>query len=225
MRARSILWFAILVVIQRVNGDGNLVQAVEHPRTADIDGDGKQEVVAHLHKADIDGDGKPEQVVEHTRTADIDGDGKLEAAGTHREHAHEQGEGRQHDPKREHRTKTVEEGEKAMFMHAFAASFVVIIATEIGDKTFFIAAVLTMRHSRSAVWAGAVGALIVMTVFSTLVGHSAPLLLPPVITHYAAVFLFFFFGTTRTRTRPITSPPHHLRHSSPCRRKDAQRGA
>ena len=39
-----------------------------------------------------------------------------------------------------------------------------IVATEIGDKTFFIAAVLTMRHSRRTVWTGAVGALALMTV-------------------------------------------------------------
>ena len=81
------------------------------------------------------------------------------------------------------------------FMHALGATFGVILATEIGDKTFFIAAVLVMRHSRLVVWSGAVGALAVMTILSAVVGHAAPLLLPPSLTHYAAVLLFFIFGT------------------------------
>ena len=80
-------------------------------------------------------------------------------------------------------------------MHALGATFGVILATEIGDKTFFIAAVLVMRHSRLVVWSGAVGALAVMTILSAVVGHAAPLLLPPSLTHYAAVLLFFIFGT------------------------------
>ena len=47
---------------------------------------------------------------------------------------------------------------------AFLASFFVILATEVGDKTFFIAAILTMRHPRLAIWSGAMGALALMTV-------------------------------------------------------------
>lgn len=34
------------------------------------------------------------------------------------------------------------------FFHAFAASVSVIIVSELGDKTFFIAAILAMKHSR-----------------------------------------------------------------------------
>lgn len=44
------------------------------------------------------------------------------------------------------------------------SAFFVILATEVGDKTFFIAAILTMRHPRLFVWSGAVGALALMTV-------------------------------------------------------------
>jgi len=80
------------------------------------------------------------------------------------------------------------------FVQAFIGCFMVILATEIGDKTFFIAAILTMRHPRHVVWSGAVGALALMTVLSAVVGHAAPLLLPPALTHYAAVLLFLFFG-------------------------------
>ncbi len=35
------------------------------------------------------------------------------------------------------------------FLHAFAASISVIIVSELGDKTFFIAAILAMKSSRS----------------------------------------------------------------------------
>ena len=34
------------------------------------------------------------------------------------------------------------------FIHGFVASVSVIIVSELGDKTFFIAAILAMKHSR-----------------------------------------------------------------------------
>ncbi|KAJ8298209.1 hypothetical protein KUTeg_024740 [Tegillarca granosa] len=52
------------------------------------------------------------------------------------------------------------------FIHAFIASLSVIIVSELGDKTFFIAAIMAMRHSRVTVLAGALGALALMTVLS-----------------------------------------------------------
>ncbi len=50
------------------------------------------------------------------------------------------------------------------FVKGFTSSTAMIIATEIGDKTFFIAAVLSMRHPRLVVFAGAILALICMTI-------------------------------------------------------------
>lgn len=52
------------------------------------------------------------------------------------------------------------------FIHALVASLAVIIISEIGDKTFFIAAIMAMTHSRLTVFAGAVAALGFMTVLS-----------------------------------------------------------
>lgn len=52
------------------------------------------------------------------------------------------------------------------FIHAFIASFSVIVVSELGDKTFFIAAIMAMRHSRFTVFAGAISALALMTVLS-----------------------------------------------------------
>ena len=39
-----------------------------------------------------------------------------------------------------------------------------ILATELGDETFIIAAIMAMRHSRLVVYAGAMAALLTMTV-------------------------------------------------------------
>ena len=54
------------------------------------------------------------------------------------------------------------------FVHAFVASLSVIIVSELGDKTFFIAAIMAMRHPRLTVFAGAIFALALMTVLSGL---------------------------------------------------------
>ncbi|MEQ2174345.1 hypothetical protein GOODEAATRI_007064 [Goodea atripinnis] len=52
------------------------------------------------------------------------------------------------------------------FIHAFVASFSVIIVSELGDKTFFIAAIMAMRYNRLTVLAGAMLALGIMTCLS-----------------------------------------------------------
>lgn len=80
------------------------------------------------------------------------------------------------------------------FLDAFVKSVAMIVVTELGDKTFFIAAVMAMRHPRLVVYAGAVGALAGMTVLSTVIGYALPLLLPKLYTHYASIALFAFFG-------------------------------
>ena len=91
------------------------------------------------------------------------------------------------------------EGGFAGFTSAFGSSFMVILATEVGDRTFFIAAIMAMRYSRLLVWSGAVGALVVMTVLATVVGHVAPLLISRTYTQYAAAALFLFFGVRMLR--------------------------
>ncbi|KAL4421766.1 hypothetical protein ABPG77_009749 [Micractinium sp. CCAP 211/92] len=80
------------------------------------------------------------------------------------------------------------------FIEGFLKSWGVILASEIGDKTFFIAAILAMRHSRRVVFAGAMLALAVMTVLAVLLGWAAPNLISKKWTHYGATALFFFFG-------------------------------
>lgn len=69
-----------------------------------------------------------------------------------------------------------------------------IIATEIGDKTFFIAAVMSMRQERSAVFVGAVLSLYVMTVLSSIMGLILPAMIPVKYTHILGGLLFLYFG-------------------------------
>lgn len=80
------------------------------------------------------------------------------------------------------------------FWPAFTSSVMMILATEIGDKTFFIAAVMSMRNPRSAVFLGAIGALIVMTILSAMMGLVLPSLLPREYTHVIGGLLFCYFG-------------------------------
>ena len=52
------------------------------------------------------------------------------------------------------------------FVHAFVKAILVIIVSELGDKTFFIAAIFAMKHPRMTVFLGAIGALGLMTFLS-----------------------------------------------------------
>lgn len=56
--------------------------------------------------------------------------------------------------------------DKLGFTHGFVASLSVIVVSELGDKTFFIAAIMAMTHSRVTVLMGALGALFFMTFLS-----------------------------------------------------------
>ncbi|KAG8038558.1 hypothetical protein G9C98_006254 [Cotesia typhae] len=57
------------------------------------------------------------------------------------------------------------------FIHAFLGSLSVILVSELGDKTFFIAAIMAMRHPRLTVFSGAIAALALMTILSvTIIG-------------------------------------------------------
>jgi putative Ca2+/H+ antiporter (TMEM165/GDT1 family) len=79
------------------------------------------------------------------------------------------------------------------FYHAFVASLSVIIVSELGDKTWFIAAIMAMRHSRLAVFAGAMAALALMTILSACLGWVTQII-PRKITFYISTALFALFG-------------------------------
>jgi len=79
------------------------------------------------------------------------------------------------------------------FIHAFIASFSMIVVSELGDKTFFIAAIMAMRHPRLTVFGGAISALAFMTVLSALFGYVTTII-PRVYTYYISTVLFAIFG-------------------------------
>ncbi|KAH7045799.1 UPF0016-domain-containing protein [Macrophomina phaseolina] len=90
--------------------------------------------------------------------------------------------------------------------HSFVLSFMMIIFSEIGDKTFLVAALMAMRHPRLVVFSAAFAALIAMTVLSAVLGHAVPTLLPKKLTSFAAAILFFVFGVKLLREGLAMSP-------------------
>ncbi|AFY41116.1 TMEM165/GDT1 family protein [Nostoc sp. PCC 7107] len=76
---------------------------------------------------------------------------------------------------------------------AFTAGLLLITVSELGDKTFFIAVILAMHHSRRLVFIGVTAALAAMTILSVIFGQAASLL-PKIYVHYAEIALFFTFG-------------------------------
>ncbi|ORX43316.1 UPF0016-domain-containing protein [Hesseltinella vesiculosa] len=69
-----------------------------------------------------------------------------------------------------------------------------IIVSEIGDKTFLIAAIMAMKHSRIVVFSGAFISLVIMSILSAALGHVLPNLIPKKFTDVLAALLFFSFG-------------------------------
>ncbi|KAG0486608.1 hypothetical protein HPP92_008703 [Vanilla planifolia] len=81
----------------------------------------------------------------------------------------------------------------------FTAAFTLIFISEIGDKTFFIAALLAMQYDKMMVLCGSMGALSLMTILSVVIGRifkSVPAQFQTTLPvgEYAAVALLAFFG-------------------------------
>ncbi|XP_027164407.1 protein PAM71-homolog, chloroplastic [Coffea eugenioides] len=87
----------------------------------------------------------------------------------------------------------------AIAKSGFTAAFSLIFVSEIGDKTFFIAALLAMQYEKLLVLLGSMVALSLMTVLSVIIGrvfNSVPAQFQTTIPigEYAAVTLLMFFG-------------------------------
>lgn len=76
---------------------------------------------------------------------------------------------------------------------AFTAGLLLISLSELGDKSFFIAAILSMRYPRRLVFAGVIAALASMTIIAVVMGRVVAFL-PPIYLHWATIFLFSVFG-------------------------------
>jgi len=77
---------------------------------------------------------------------------------------------------------------------AFTSSITVILVSEIGDKTFFIAAILAMRNNKLVVFIAALAALYLMTILSALLGWVVTTFIPREITYYTCTAIMFLFG-------------------------------
>ncbi|KAG1095493.1 hypothetical protein G6F42_018541 [Rhizopus arrhizus] len=77
---------------------------------------------------------------------------------------------------------------------SFIISLLMIIVSEIGDKTFLIAAIMAMKHSRLVVFSAAFSSLAIMSVLSAFLGHVVPNLIPKEYTDVCAALLFLCFG-------------------------------
>lgn len=92
------------------------------------------------------------------------------------------------------------------WMDGFLSSWSMILVSEIGDKTFFIAMLMAMRHPKLVVYAGALSALAAMTILSALMGVIVPNLLTVKVTQGLAVVLFLAAGTKIIKDTLAESP-------------------
>lgn len=81
-----------------------------------------------------------------------------------------------------------------------------ILFSEIGDKTFLVAALMAMKHDRMVVFTAALSALVAMTVLSAMLGHAVPALISERLTHFLAAALFTVFGVRLLREGLAMSP-------------------
>lgn len=83
--------------------------------------------------------------------------------------------------------------------HALLVSISMTVLSEIGDKTFLIAAIMAMRYKRLTVFTSAYSALVLMSVISGFIGHAVPKLLSRKTSAFIAGALFTFFGVSLLR--------------------------
>lgn len=91
-------------------------------------------------------------------------------------------------------------------LHSLVLSMTMILFSEIGDKTFLVAALMAMKHPRLLVFSAAFAALIAMTVLSAVLGHAVPTLIPKWFTNFLAAALFLVFGLKMLREAYQMSP-------------------
>ena len=77
---------------------------------------------------------------------------------------------------------------------AFGSSLTAITLAELGDKTFFMALILAVRHRARWVFVGAFAALAAVTLISLGLGYGLRELLPASVVPWLAAVLFLVFG-------------------------------
>ncbi|MCP9781832.1 TMEM165/GDT1 family protein [Cyanobium sp. WKJ7-Wakatipu] len=77
---------------------------------------------------------------------------------------------------------------------AFGSSLTAITLAELGDKTFFMALILAVRHRARWVFIGSFAALTAVTLISLALGYGLRELLPQSLVPWLAAVLFLSFG-------------------------------
>ncbi|CAD8093271.1 unnamed protein product [Paramecium sonneborni] len=77
---------------------------------------------------------------------------------------------------------------------SLSQSFISIIVTELGDKTFFLAAIMSIKYNRIAVLIGSTLALIMITTISTIFGIVIPELISMFYAQIVVCIVFYGFG-------------------------------
>lgn len=78
--------------------------------------------------------------------------------------------------------------------HTFIMAFSMIITSEIGDKTFLLAAIMASKHSHLTIFSAAFSSLALMTFLSAALGQAFLIFISPQLVALAAGVLFLVFG-------------------------------
>ncbi|KAI9505676.1 GCR1-dependent translation factor 1 [Coemansia spiralis] len=85
-------------------------------------------------------------------------------------------------------------GTGGMASDSLLASILMIFVSEIGDKTFLIAAILAMSNPRLTIFIAACSALWIMSILSAFLGHAVVTFIPMKWVSLAAAVMFLVFG-------------------------------
>ncbi|SGZ41567.1 related to GCR1-dependent translation factor 1 [Hanseniaspora guilliermondii] len=77
---------------------------------------------------------------------------------------------------------------------SFLLAISMILVSEIGDKTFLIAALMAMKHNKYTVFLASISSLAIMTLLSGIFGQAFTSFFPETLISWLASILFFIFG-------------------------------
>lgn len=80
------------------------------------------------------------------------------------------------------------------FLRTSVIALFIILVSELGDKSFFITAIMAMNYSRLIVFFSSLLALEVMTMISAFLGRIITRFVPKVYVFYSSTILFGLFG-------------------------------
>lgn len=76
-----------------------------------------------------------------------------------------------------------------------ASSFLTVIVSELGDKTFISTAVLAMKYSKSAVFLGNISSMSLMMILAAYIGYTVMIFIDPQYVKLLSILVFIHFST------------------------------